>query len=81
MGVLRSRNFKPEWVGWILRELESGKTHISCNGWMGKEIKCKGGLREGDPLSPLLFTLVADGLNTIIVKAKEAGLVTSHKKY
>lgn len=49
------------------------------DGW-GKRL-CKGGLREGDPLSPLLFTLVADGLNTIIVKAKEAGLVTSHKKY
>lgn len=49
------------------------------DGW-GKRL-CKGGLREGDPLSPLLFTLVADGLNTIIVKAKEAGLVASHKKY
>lgn len=55
--------------------LESSKTSIRCNGRMGREIKCKRGPRQGDPLSPLSFMLVADGLNTIIGKANEAGLI------
>jgi hypothetical protein len=32
-------------------------------------------LRQGDPLSPLLFNLVADGLATLLTKAKEVGLI------
>jgi hypothetical protein len=32
-------------------------------------------LRYGDPLSPLLFNLVANALATILTKAREAGMI------
>jgi hypothetical protein len=36
------------------------------NGVLGKPIKCKRGIRQGDPPSPLLFVTAVDLLQTII---------------
>jgi hypothetical protein len=33
------------------------------------------GLRQGDPISPLLFNLVCDVLTTMLVKAEKGGLI------
>lgn len=41
----------------------------------GKEIKYWRGLKQGDLLSPLVFTLVAEGLSTIIHKTTRAELI------
>ena len=42
----------------------------SAKGW----IKASKGLRQGDPLSPFLFTLVVDFLSRMIFRAEERGL-------
>lgn len=43
------------------------------NGVPGKEFNCKRGVRQGDPLSPLLFVLAADLLQSVINKAYRDG--------
>ncbi|RVW41858.1 putative ribonuclease H protein [Vitis vinifera] len=42
----------------------------NAKGW----VKASRGLRQGDPLSPFLFTLVADVLSRLMIRAEEAGI-------
>ena len=51
--------------------LSSSKTVVLVNGCPGPWITCKRGLRQGDPLSPYLFLLVADTLQALIKDAAD----------
>ena len=46
------------------------------NGIPGKVFHCKRGVRQGDPLSPLLFVLAADFLQTILNTSKQHGVIS-----
>jgi hypothetical protein len=56
--------------------LSSGTSSVLLNGVPSKVFHCRRGLRQGDPLSPLLFVLVVDLLQTIINDAKSNNLLT-----
>ena len=44
------------------------------NDLIGPYIKSHKGVRQGDPLSPILFNFVADGLSRMILKAQSSDL-------
>lgn len=68
---LRSLNtgFSNKWVNRIQNLLGSGTSSVILNGIPSKPFSCKRGVGQGDPLSPLLFVLAADLLQTLIKKA------------
>jgi hypothetical protein len=53
----------------------SGTSSILLNRVPGKTFHCRRCVRQGDPLSPLLFVLVADLLQSIINSAVQNGIL------
>jgi hypothetical protein len=64
--ILKARGFEEVWIDWIRMILSSSKSVVLVNGCPGPWINCKRGLRQGDPLSPYLFLLVAETLQRMI---------------
>lgn len=55
--VLQSFGFNDIFYNWVKVILHSAKLSISVNGHAVGYFSCKRGVRQGDPLSPLLFCL------------------------
>ena len=49
---------------------------MKINNKIGSYIKSYKGVRQGDPLSPILFNFVADCLTRMVHKAQQNGLIT-----
>jgi retron-type reverse transcriptase len=50
-----------------------GHMGIKINDIIGQNFQTKNGVRQGDPLSPLLFNIVVDMLAVLINRAKSEG--------
>jgi hypothetical protein len=72
---LRMKGFCPKWCNWIESIVKGGNVGVKINDDIGHFFQTKKGLRQGDPLSPLLFNIVADMLATLISRAKENGQI------
>lgn len=73
--ILRHKGSSDRWLQWIKSIVHTATTSILLNGIPGKQFKCRRGVKQGVPLSPLLFVLVADFLQNIVNKAWQLGIL------
>jgi hypothetical protein len=64
--------FNVKWISWIRACVFSGKLSVLVNECPTQEINIQKGLKQGDPLAPFLFLLVAKSLSASIRKAEES---------
>lgn len=69
------KGFSLKWCQWIDAFIQEGHVGIKINDQIGNYFQTKKGLRQGDPLSPILFNLVANMLALLINRAERAGQI------
>ena len=66
--MLRRLGFHEKWIMWVKGCLVSSSVSVLVNESPTEEFKPSRGLRQGDPLAPFLFPVVAEGLAGIVRK-------------
>jgi hypothetical protein len=73
--LLHKRGFPSTFRNWVVALLTTSTSRVLLNGVAGDPIGHGRGLRQGDPLSPLLFVLAIDPLSQILDNATLHGLL------
>jgi hypothetical protein len=71
--VLTRKGFESGFIHRIMQLVSGGQTAIAINGEVGPYFWNKRGVRQADPISPLLFDLVVDALALILKKDSAVG--------
>ena len=74
--ILRVKGFGDKWICWMHLIFTSATSVVMLNGFHGKKYYYRTGVRQGDPLSPLISVLSADLLQSILNKASILSIIT-----
>jgi len=77
--VMCNMNFPTLWRKWISECVGTATASILVNGCPTDEFKIERGLRQGDPLSPFLFLIAAEGFNVLMQALVEAQLYKGYR--
>nr|KYP73297.1 Putative ribonuclease H protein At1g65750 family [Cajanus cajan] len=71
-------DFPLKWRKWIAECVSTTRIFVLLNGSPTGEFGVGKGLRQGDPLAPFLFLIVAEGLNALMSKAVERHVLSGY---
>ncbi|CAL5438187.1 unnamed protein product [Camellia sinensis] len=77
--MLSNFGFGEKWIKWIKECVITVRLSVLVNGSPTEEFSPQRGLRQGDPLSPLLFNLAAEGLHKLLSRASQLDLIKGVK--
>ena len=66
--VLSKFGFRPSFCGWVSLFYKDVFSRVLCNGSLSAPVFLERGVRQGCPLSPLVYVLVSEVLSTQIRK-------------
>jgi hypothetical protein len=73
--IMVKKGFSHKLNDLIFSIISSRKVNIKLNDKLGAYFNTKRGVRQGDPLSPILFNLTVDSMSTLVRNAQENGLI------
>ena len=73
--VLRRMSFGSKWIRWIHMCISTVHFFVLINGTPAGFFNSSRGIRQGNPLSPLLFLLIMEVLSKLLKKTKEGGFI------
>jgi hypothetical protein len=74
--VLQALGFGPRWREWVSTLFRTTTSCAILNGHKGPSFSHARGVRQGDPLSPMLFILAMDPLQRLLDMATQQGILT-----
>ena len=77
--MMEKLGFCQRWIQLIMKCVSTVSYRIKVNGALSESFEPERGLRQGDPLSPYLFLLCAEGFSALLAKAEEDGLISGVK--
>jgi hypothetical protein len=77
--MLGRMGFDRKWIDWMMTCVCSNSISVLVNGSPTEEFVAQRGLRQGDPLAPFLFLIVAEGLAGLMRSAVRSGSFAGYK--
>ena len=77
--VMLKMGFPTLWIKWIKECTETATASVLVNGSPSEEFSLGRGLKQGDPLSPFLFLLAAEGFNVLMKSLSRNNLFSGYK--
>lgn len=78
--IMKEMGFPNTFVKWVMNLVQTVTYIFKVNGCFTDSLQAKRGIRQGDPISPLLFVIMVKYLNRCLVKMQDNSNFNHHAK-